>query len=355
MFDITEFSCKKIMKPNHYCIFGAGSVGCYIGGRLAAAGYPVTLIGRKRIQDEVRLKGIRFSDFSGTQCHVPPDKFRFATDPEAANDADLVMVTVKSAGTREAGRTLATAIGAGTIVLSLQNGMRNTRELREALPRNTVRAGIVLFNVLNRGHGHFHQGSEGGLETERYPDLEPFIPDFFSAGLPTRKCSDIKPVQWAKLLINLNNPVNALSGLPLKEQLSRRPLRQCFALAQKEALQLLRTAGIRPARLTPLPPRWLPGFLGFPDTLFRVLAAKMLAIDPLARSSMWEDLEAGRRTEIDYLNGEIVGLAEQQGMSAPVNTRLIELIRDAENGGRRDWTGEELLSVLRSSSDTHTP
>jgi 2-dehydropantoate 2-reductase len=61
---------------------------------------------------------------------------------------------------------------------------------------------------------------------------------------------------------------------------------------------------------------------------------------------MWEDLQAGRRTEIDYLNGEIVRLAERVGRLAPVNARLIELVRDAENGGKREWSGAALLREL---------
>ena len=61
---------------------------------------------------------------------------------------------------------------------------------------------------------------------------------------------------------------------------------------------------------------------------------------------MWEDLEAGRKTEIDYLNGEVVALAEQLGQAAPINTKLIQLIRDAENGGKRNWQAAGLLRAL---------
>jgi 2-dehydropantoate 2-reductase len=75
----------------------------------------------------------------------------------------------------------------------------------------------------------------------------------------------------------------------------------------------------------------------------------MLAIDPLARTSMWEDLEAGRRTEIDYLNGEVVRLAESLGRTAPVNAKLVELIRGAESGRARGMTGSDLLGELTSA------
>ena len=106
-----------------------------------------------------------------------------------------------------------------------------------------------------------------------------------------------------------------------------------------------RPSSRRPPSLKP-PPKLLPALLDVPDAVFRVLAGKMLAIDPLARSSMWEDLQAGRATEIDYLNGEVVRLAQSLGRDAPVNGRLVALVLEAERGGRRDWTGPELLEEL---------
>jgi len=69
-----------------------------------------------------------------------------------------------------------------------------------------------------------------------------------------------------------------------------------------------------------------------PDVLFDLLGRKTLAIDPLARSSMWEDLERGRVTEVDYINGELVKLADRLGTSAPLNRKIVELIRQAEHG-----------------------
>jgi len=89
-----------------------------------------------------------------------------------------------------------------------------------------------------------------------------------------------------------------------------------------------------------------PAILRLPDFLFRRLAGKLLAIDPLARTSMWEDLQAGRPTEIDYLNGEVVRLADSLDRPAPVNTKLVQLIREAEVI-RRPWSGADLLRELQ--------
>jgi 2-dehydropantoate 2-reductase len=257
-----------------------------------------------------------------------------------------VLVTVKSAGTQDAGRELAPLLKPGAIVISFQNGLHNAEVLAAQLPGRTVLTGMVEFNVINRGSGAFHHGSEGGLAVQEHAALAPFLAAFAAAGLPLRRYADMRAVLWAKLLLNLNNAINALGGVPLKEELAQRAFRRCIALAQRELLGLLDAAGIEPARLK-LPPRLIPTLLSVPDVVFRALAGKMLAIDPLARSSMWEDLQAGRATEIDYLNGEVVKLAASLNRSAPVNGRLVALVLEAEKGGRRDWKGEELLKELQ--------
>ncbi len=329
------------------CVFGAGSIGCYVGGRLAAAGSEVSFVGRARLAQELAASGLHLTDWQGADRRVAPQALRFSTTPQAAADADLVLVTVKSAGTDEAGAQLAGVLKPGAVVISFQNGLHNAEVLRKRLPGRLVLTGMVPFNVLNRGGGSFHHGSEGQLEVEEHSALDRFLPAFEQAGLPLERHAQMLPVLWAKLLLNLNNAVNALSDLPLKEELSQRAYRRCVAMAQEELLTLLDTAGVQPAKLTPLPPHWIPKLLGVPDFLFRRLASQMLEIDPLARSSMWEDLQAGRKTEVDYLNGEVVKLAYAQGRQAPVNARLMSLIHQVENGGQRRWSGEALLRELQ--------
>jgi 2-dehydropantoate 2-reductase len=331
------------------CVFGAGSIGCYVGGRLAATGSRVTFIGRPRLAAELRQHGLRLTDWQGADLRVAPGDVRFEAAAEAARGADLVLVTVKSAATEEVARDLAQRLKPGAVVVSFQNGLHNAEVLRARNPGAAVLTGMVEFNVLNRGQGAFHHGTEGVLDVEDHPSLAPFLSAFERAGLPLRRHADMAGVMWAKLQLNLNNAINALAGIPLKEELSQRAFRRCIALAQRELLSLLDAAGITPTRLK-LPPRWIPALLGVPDAVFRVLAGRMLAIDPLARSSMWEDLQAGRATEVDYLNGEVVRLAESLKRAAPVNARLVALVRDAEKGGRQDWTGPELLAELQRVS-----
>ncbi|SDE53689.1 2-dehydropantoate 2-reductase [Glycomyces harbinensis] len=330
------------------CVYGAGSIGCYVGGSLAAAGAEVAFVGRRRLADEVAAHGLTLTDLHGARLRV--DAPRYETVPDAVAEADLVLVAVKSAATADTAGQLADRLRPGAVVVSLQNGLRNAAVLREKLPGATVLAGMVAFNVVRTGEGRFHRATDGGIEVQDAPALDAVADLFARAGLPLARRADLTAAQAAKLLLNLNNAVNALSGLPLKTELSQRAFRRCLALAQREALAAYKAAGIRPAKTVGLDSRLLPVVMGLPDAVFTRAAAKMLAMDPLARSSTWDDLEAGRPTEVDYLNGEIALLAAEGGLAAPVNERLTALVHEAEQGGRKDWTGRELLADLRRSA-----
>ena len=131
-------------------------------------------------------------------------------------------------------------------------------------------------------------------------------------------------------MLHLNNAINALSGLPLREQLARRDWRALFADQIAEGLTAVRAEGIRPVPSTPLPLSWTPHLLRLPNALFAIALAPAMKIDPQARSSMWEDLERRRRTEIDYLQGVITGIADRRGLRTPLSRRIVALIRDAE-------------------------
>ncbi|WP_067666465.1 2-dehydropantoate 2-reductase [Nocardia miyunensis] len=330
-------------------VLGAGSIGIFVGGKLAAAGADVTFVGRPRLLDEIAATGLRLTDLDGGSDRVAPAAFAVATEPTSAATADLVLVTVKSAQTAVSAEQLVGRVRSDTVVLSLQNGIGNDTVIAEILPSCVVLAGMVMFNVVHRDGGVFHRGTAGGLAVADDPSLERFAPLFARAGLPLDRHADLLPVQWAKLLLNLNNPINALSGLPLRTELGQRDYRRCLALAQAEALAVMDRAQIRPARLTPLPPHLMVRALTMPDVLFSRISGRVVAVDPQARSSMADDLEQGRKTEIAWLSGEIVSLGRMVGVPTPVNACLMELIGLAERGDERRWSGADLLARLRSA------
>jgi len=327
---------------------GAGSVGCFIGGSLQAAGVPVHFIGRPRVLGALRATGLTLSDLDGRRVHLAPRQLSTAETPklsEAAPRPALVLLCVKSANTHEAAASLDAMLAPRTPLLSLQNGVSNASVAQQAAPSLRALAGMVSFNVAQQDPGRFHRGTSGTLAAARHGALEAWLPWFERAHLPLSLHADMQPVQWAKLLLNLNNAVNALSGLPLRAQLLQSGYRRALAGLQAEALAVLAAADIVPARLTPLPPRWMPTLLRLPTPLFERIAARLLRIDAGARSSMADDLAHDRPTEIDALCGEVVRLARRVGSEAPANARIAELVRTWPQRRQR-YGPQELLRAL---------
>jgi len=329
-------------------VMGAGAVGCFVGGLTQLAGVPVHFVGRPRVLAALRKQGLRLSDQDGLNRHIPPLELRLHEEPPSGLKPDLVLLCVKSGATVEAATTLGLTLPLGTPVLSLQNGIANAAQAREAAPQLHWHAGMVPFNIAEIDPGHYHRGTGGALAAEGSPEdlaLAAWQTALSRVGMGLDLHADLAPVQWGKLLLNLNNPVNALSGRPLRDELQQRGYRRVLAALQEEALDLLDAAHRPVARLTPLPPRRLLVLLRMPDFVFRLAAARMLRIDARARSSMADDLAAGRATEVDALCGEVVRLARSLGRSAPLNLRMQTLVQ-AWPRRRQPYGPAELLQAM---------
>lgn len=338
-------------------IAGAGSIGCYAGGCLALAGRQVILLARPRIEAVLRQGGLRVSDLEGRDRLVKPDALEVTVDPATTlRQADVILVTVKSGATQEMAALIKAHARPDAVVISLQNGVDNADRLRAGLDQQTgleqqtVLAGMVPFNVVQSPDGELplrvHRASDGKvmiedglaglLDVARFLNVE---------GLAVETHGDMKAVLWGKLLMNLNNALVALSDLPLARELADRRWRLILAGQIDEALRAMKASGIEPARIAGLRPALLPKLLRLPDWVFRLLARRMLAIDPEARSSMWDDLRRGRPTEIGELQGAVLALAEKTGTPAPFLKSVTALVRAAEAArlGPPGLTPEQVL------------
>ncbi len=318
----------------HYGVMGAGSIGCFVGGMLAAAGFPVTLVGRPRLVDEVEAHGLTVRALQKEERHVAQAHLRVSSRTEDLLQCDFVLVAVKSAGTLAAGRELAATGMRGHTIVSLQNGIRNPTVLRQQLPGSNILGGMVSFNVIWGDHAHFSQTTSGPIVVEAGPVATVIASDLRQAGLTVLVRHDMVNVQWSKLLLNLNNAINALAGIPVREQLSDRTYRRVLAASMREGLAVFAAAGIRMVRFGKLVPKLAPRILVLPDWLFFRVAATMINIDPEARSSMQDDLSKGRVTEIEELNGEIVRLGQEHAVPTPVNEAIVALVREAQTAGK---------------------
>lgn len=318
-------------------IAGAGSIGCHAGGCLALAGRKVTLLTRPHLAEKISRHGLKIVDFDGRERSLPSGAIVATSDPaQALARATVVIVTVKCNQTPEMADIVAACAPNDAIVLSLQNGVDNPAIIRSRLrSRQHVVPGMVPFNVVqaapDNGPPSFHRTTGGNIQIEA-GDLG--LADLLDVdGLPVQPAMDMPAVLWGKLILNLNNALNALSGLPLVDQLADRRWRFLLAAQMSEALAAMKAADIKPARIGRLKPSLLPFVLRLPDGLFRLLARQMLAVDPAARSSMWEDLEKHRRTEIGQFQGAVVRLAAAKGSQAPVSQTIMDLVLKAEERG----------------------
>ncbi|XVX20702.1 2-dehydropantoate 2-reductase [Actinomycetota bacterium] len=328
-------------------VLGAGAIGCYLGGRLADT-CEVTLIGRPRVITTLREQGLRVTPLGEQARQVAEDHLRLSTTPSATQGADVVLVCVKSTDTATAATELAPHLSPDTVVISFQNGLHNPDILREHLAGQPVLTGMVPFNVAVPEPGHYVQGTSGRLMVGYSAKAEAFEDAALRAGLEIELREDMDEIQRGKLLVNMNNAVNALSGLPLREQLGQRAYRQVVALCMDEGAAVFAAARLKAARISAVPASLMARSLRLPDRAFSLVAGRTLRVDPRATSSMADDFALGRPTEIDQLQGEIVRLGEQHGVPTPVCRKIVELVRESEAAGPKPphWSGPALLAAV---------
>lgn len=325
-------------EPPRIVIAGAGAVGCFVGGLLARSGLPVSFLGRRRILEGLRAEGLRLTGYDGLDVTVPPETLDLHESPQILGKADLILVCVKSAATSDMAALIADYGQDGISVISLQNGMGHADTLRSALPGYDIRPAMVPFNVVPRGQGHFHRATSGDIVIGAGPDdLDRLLS---VEALPVTQSGEIEAIQWGKFLLNLNNAPNALSGLTLHQQLLSPQWRHLMAEQMEEALGVLRAHGCTIKPTTPVPVWLVPHILRLPTPLFKRIAAKMLRIDPEARTSMAYDLEAGRPTEIDALQGLVVAMGAEKSIPTPLSLSLLERIKAAEEEQASGFTSE---------------
>ena len=310
-------------------IVGTGLIGSFLGGWLLDAGANVVFVARSPWQAATSQNGLRVAAVDGRTAWIEPERCTVISVTDIV-PTDTVVLTVKSLDTPDAAAQLA-ASGTASAILSVQNGISNLSTISLWCPSAQVSGGMVPFNVVHDAHGVYRQTTRGSIVLGTVGSRMAGI--LSTTGLSTRALDDatVASIQAGKLLLNLNNAVHSLSGVSLREELSDRGYRRILAEAQHEAAQIFAAQQI-PARspVSGVPLAAVPRILALPDRLVAPLVSAIVGSDPRASSSMRDDLVRGRRTEIDYMNGEIARLAKRSHQLAPVNAALTHLIRQAE-------------------------
>jgi 2-dehydropantoate 2-reductase len=289
-------------------VFGAGALGSLMGGLLSTE-HEVTLIGRRAHVEAVKQKGLEISGI--IEGLVRPDAI---TDVTGLGQQDLVLITVKAYDTEEAVRSVSPIVDMDTVVVSLQNGLDNVGTLSSAFGTRGV-GGVTSCGATFLGPGHVRFAGKGetvfGSPAGRRDLAETVSNAFEESGIDCKVTDDIMAEVWMKVIVNASiNPITALvrsENACIEEDPELRELAKNVC---EEAVAVAKASGVRLPRCDPL------------GKVMGVVAATRKN-----RSSMLQDVEAGRRTEIDEITGAIVKEARKHGVPATANETLWRLVK----------------------------
>jgi len=303
----------------HILILGAGALGSLLGARLSQADrVRISLLTTDRQHVlAIRQDGLTVEELDGsTRCYRLP-----AFDaPHTLEEApDLVLVSVKTHSIEGAVSSVVDRCHAATLFLTLQNGIGNWERIGRLVGEGSVLVGTTAQGATLLAPGRIRHGGNGPTYLGE-PDGPPsprvlaVVEKFRQAGLAAESREGMAQLIWEKLHVNVGiNAITALTGI-----------RNGFIAAMPVARELCRAAveeAMRVARAK--------GFVMPEDMVERVLAiAQATAVN---RSSMGQDVDHRKRTEIDAINGAIVALGEQLHLPTPVNQTLVQLVKILED------------------------
>jgi 2-dehydropantoate 2-reductase len=288
-------------------IFGAGALGSAVGALLSAR-HEVTLVCRRDHAEVVNREGL---ELTGTiEGSYRPKALESI---EGMPSQDVVLITVKAYDAREAAREVAPIVSSGTLVGSLQNGLRNGEAVERSFGSRAV-VGVPVLGALYLGPGAVRLsglqeiivGSPGGQLGAAIRMAE-ILSD---SGIPARVSASIRSEVWMKTVVN--SAVNPVTALVRKEN--------GYILHSRELMRLCRSVCAEGAAAAEANQVSLGG-----DPYERAIGVVRSTAGN--RSSMLQDLERGRRTEIDEINGALVEAGEAKGVAMPVNRALWALVR----------------------------
>ncbi|HTY44554.1 MAG TPA: 2-dehydropantoate 2-reductase [Patescibacteria group bacterium] len=298
-------------------IVGPGAMGCLLAAFLAKSKETIWLLDKDKDRaGQINQKGIHIEGLSGDW----QARLNATADPGQIPAADLVIISVKSYDTKEAILLAKPLVGEDTQVITLQNGIGNIEVISEVVGADKVIGGVTNLGATLIDTGHVRHAGKGETVLGRIDgrinvQMRSIREIFNRSGLETRISKDIKGLLWSKLIINVG--INALTGITrltngrlLEFEGTRRILRD----AVTEAIRVAKRKRIK---------------LIYDDPLAKVEAVCEATSTNV--SSMLQDIQKRRHTEIDYINGVIVRQARELDIPAPVNSILVDLIKVIES------------------------
>ncbi len=302
-------------------IAGAGAVGCHYGSLLQQAGHDVRLLARGTHLAALQNDGL---------LHTSPDgqtRLAVRADDDAALLADAEVILLTSKLTDLAGMLgrIAPHVADDVLLVTLQNGVVAPEMAERAFPAHAVAAGTAFIGVRIERPGVIVHSAAGGIHMGPWRHgpgeghFRPLLAALQAAGVPAREEPDVRLMLWRKLLWNIGfNALTAITRRHAREMAAGEETLSLVRAAMAEAVAVAQAAGI-----------------GLNESDIDKHVQVTLGMGPV-KTSMWQDIERGRPTEVDHINGYVARRGAELGVATPVNGMLTVLVHAIEPGRQTD-------------------
>jgi 2-dehydropantoate 2-reductase len=299
-------------------ILGAGGVGGYFGGRLAAAGSEVTFLARGAHLEAMRTRGLRITSPKG-DVHLP--RVRAESDPLAVGPVDVAFFAVKLYDTEGALAMLPPLLGPNTIVIGFQNGVETVASLIRGVGAAHTAGGVSYVSAVIAEPGVIKHTAMDHLifgmpDRSRSPLLEALLEACRPAGFQATLSSDITVDIWTKFVrLSVFSGMTAVTRSAIGVIVNDPELLEMLKAAVREAMSVAHAKGV-----------------AVPESIDEDVAKAYKALPPQAKASMLEDLERGRRIELPWLSGAVVRLGRELGVPTPTHAFITTVLKPFVNG-----------------------
>ncbi|MCX5696804.1 MAG: ketopantoate reductase family protein [Candidatus Omnitrophica bacterium] len=326
-------------------VIGAGAIGGLVAGYLALQQEDVFLVGHADSVKAIKARGLSISGVRGDH-HVT-----LGIAETLGSTPDLAILATKTHDVPQAIKDNLQYLKGATL-LTTQNGVRADSLVAQYLPREKIISSIVMFGATYLEPGKIIHNFEGSwiIGKSAYSNDEAFLRFFSLLGkaFPTQVVEDISGMKYLKIFVNANNCIPAILGLSMQEAFSDVEVSKISIAVWKEGLRVVNAAGIKLVSLPDFPLERVTKLVSLPIAeAARIYSGLMsnLSNVPLY-GSILQSIKRGKLSEIDFINGEFVLLAKEKNISAPLNTKLVEMVHQVEQN-KRFFSREELLNTTR--------
>ncbi len=327
-------------------VIGAGAIGCLVAAYLKIKGEEVTLVGHNSVVKAIKDRGISVSGVRGNLL------VKLGVSDTLNYIPELVILATKTQDINAALQGNSHLLQ-NSLLLTIQNGVQADNLAAKYLAKEKIISSIVMFGSTNLEPGkvvHNFEGSWvlGNFFNHKLSEELLSVSLILDKAFPTIICEDIKGAKYLKIFVNANNCLPAIIGKSMQEVFSDTAISRISIAIWREAFGIIDSIGIGLVSLPGFPVENITKLTSLPTELAaQAFSQKMsnLSQEPLY-GSILQSIMRGKLSEIDYINGEFVRLAEENNLSAPLNKVLVEMVHEVENQGRF-FSKEDLIQKTK--------